>query len=142
MLDHRVSRDAEHLQGPYAKAFDRICNQVPHPSTSFRQSGMIMSCCSTTNPVAQLPIQSACMFAQVAGSDWALKQDGQPDVPDEPRFSTWEEALNNKQHRDGSSSSSSSSGNGAASGRDGVSGGEQQAQQSSTGGVLEDTFYR
>jgi hypothetical protein len=29
MLDHRISRDAEHLQGPYAKAFDRICNQVP-----------------------------------------------------------------------------------------------------------------
>lgn len=28
MLDHRIPRDAEHLQGLYAKAFDRICNQV------------------------------------------------------------------------------------------------------------------
>jgi hypothetical protein len=33
MLDHRISRDAEHLHGPYAKAFNRICNQVPSQST-------------------------------------------------------------------------------------------------------------
>lgn len=28
MLDHEISEDAAHLEGPYAKAFDRICNQV------------------------------------------------------------------------------------------------------------------
>lgn len=28
ILDHCILRDAEHLTGLYAKAFDRICNQV------------------------------------------------------------------------------------------------------------------
>jgi hypothetical protein len=87
---------------------------------------------------------------QVAGSDWQLKQDGQPATPEEPRFSTWEEALNNKQRNSGgpNGSGSGSGGrtgtNGATSGSGGGSGsGRQQAEQSSQqNGVLEDTFYR
>ena len=31
--------------------------------------------------------------AQVVGADWKLTQDGQPESPEEPEFSTWEEAL-------------------------------------------------
>jgi len=120
MLDHEISADAAHLDGPYAKAFNRIINQV-------------------------------------AGSEWRLTEQGKPEVPEEPRFSTWEEAMNNQQHNntsgsgssgggggsDGGGAASNGGGSGGASGSGAAGSGAGGAQPSSRAGSGQDnSFYK
>ncbi len=79
--------------------------------------------------------------AQVAGSEWRLERPGQQHRTDEPRFSTWQEAMRNKQDGSGAAAGAPGGGGGASSSGGGAAAGGGGAAASSRAGAAQDSSF-